>query len=138
MYYFYRLKDCREDKDLSQSEIAKILGIDQRVYSNYETGKRKIPINHLITLAIFYKTSLDYIVGLTNEIAPPKRVNNIQNLTNLTIEKQWKKLTIYRTMCWWCISDKIKSIRDFKRERENKLLALQTNGYELSEFYENA
>lgn len=88
MYYFYRLKDCREDKDLSQSEIAKILGIDQRVYSNYETGKRKIPINHLITLAIFYKTSLDYIVGLTNEIAPPKRVNNIQNLTNLTIEKQ--------------------------------------------------
>ncbi len=73
MYYFYRLKDCREDKDMSQTDIAEILKIDQRIYSNYEIGKRQIPVNHLITLAIFYNTSLDYLVGLTNEFTPPKR-----------------------------------------------------------------
>lgn len=78
MCYFYRLKDCREDKDLSQRDIAELLGINQRVYSNYETGKRRIPINHLITLAIFYKTSLDYLVGLTNELAPPQRVKDYE------------------------------------------------------------
>lgn len=68
--YFYRLRDCREDRDLTQVDVAKILQINQRVYSNYEIGKRNIPINHLINLAIFYETSLDYLVGLTNNIIP--------------------------------------------------------------------
>lgn len=58
---------------MSQTDIAKLLKIDQRVYSNYEIGKRTIPVNHLITLAIFYNTSLDYLVGLTNEFTAPLR-----------------------------------------------------------------
>jgi len=70
MLYFVRLKDCREDRDLTQIEISEILNIDQRVYSNYETGKRKIPINHLITLAKFYNTSVDYLVNLTDDPKP--------------------------------------------------------------------
>lgn len=78
MYYFYRLKDCREDRDMSQTDVAELLKIDQRVYSNYETGKRKMPINHLISLALFYNTSLDYLVGLTNEFTPPNRVSNYE------------------------------------------------------------
>ena len=61
--YFPRLLDLREDKDMTQKEIAAILGIDQRVYSTYETGKRDIPLNHLITLANFYGVSVDYILG---------------------------------------------------------------------------
>lgn len=61
--YFQRLKDLREDADKSQCEIAEILHIDQRTYSNYETGKRQIPIQHLITLADYYRVSIDYIVG---------------------------------------------------------------------------
>lgn len=61
--YFRRLRDLREDADKNQSEIAKILDIDQRTYSNYETGKREIPVRHLISLADYYKVSLDYIVG---------------------------------------------------------------------------
>jgi len=65
-----RLKDLREDKDMAQKEVAAILGIDQRVYSNYEIGKRALPIKHLIKLADFYKTSTDYILGRTNEIKP--------------------------------------------------------------------
>jgi len=61
--YFRRLKDLREDADKAQKEIAAILEIDQRTYSNYETGKREIPVRHLIVLADFYDVSIDYIVG---------------------------------------------------------------------------
>ena len=61
--YFPRLRDLREDKDMKQKEIASILGIDQRVYSTYETGKRDIPLHHLIVLADFYHVSVDYILG---------------------------------------------------------------------------
>ena len=58
-----RLKDLREDHDIKQKEVAAILGIDQRVYSNYETGKRTIPVDHLMALADFYQVSVDYILG---------------------------------------------------------------------------
>lgn len=64
--YYVRLKDLRNDRDLMQKQIADLLGIDQRVYSNYETGKREIPTRFLILLADFYKTSTDYILGRTN------------------------------------------------------------------------
>lgn len=68
--YYYRLKDLRNDNDLMQKEIAAILKIDQRVYSNYETGKRELPTHILIKLADYYGTSTDYILGRTNEIKP--------------------------------------------------------------------
>ena len=71
--YFRRLRDCREDKDLSQVQVAEFLGIDQRVYSTYETGKRKIPIDLLIKLAKLYNTSIDYLVGLTDDSTPYKK-----------------------------------------------------------------
>ena len=58
-----KLRDLREDHDLKQKEIAAILGIDQRVYSNYETGKRDIPLRHLIALADYYHVSVDYLLG---------------------------------------------------------------------------
>ena len=63
--YLPRLRDLREDKDMKQKEIAGILGIDQRVYSTYETGKRDIPLRHLIALADFYHVSVDYLLGRT-------------------------------------------------------------------------
>lgn len=56
----------REDADLKQKEIAAVLGIDQRVYSNYETGKREIPVHLLIILADYYDTTIDYLVGRTD------------------------------------------------------------------------
>jgi len=73
MFAYQRLRDCREDKDYTQQYIGKILGIDQRVYSTYETGKRQIPVNYLIKLAVLYNTSLDYLVGLTNDPVPYER-----------------------------------------------------------------
>lgn len=63
---FKRIKDLREDNDLLQKEVAKLLGISQQYYSEYENGNRPIPIQHLITLSKFYGTSIDYIVGLSN------------------------------------------------------------------------
>ena len=70
--YYPRLKDLREDNDIMQKEVAEILVIDQRVYSNYEIGKREIPTRFLIKLADFYNTSVDYIFGRTNIIIPYK------------------------------------------------------------------
>lgn len=64
---FKRLKDLREDNDIFQKDVAKLLGISQQYYSEYENGKRAIPIQHLITLAKFYGTTIDYIVGLSDE-----------------------------------------------------------------------
>ena len=71
--YKERIRELREDKDLSQTQIAQLLNTSQTVYSRYERGERKIPIDHLITLAKFYKTSTDYILGITNEYKPYPR-----------------------------------------------------------------
>ena len=62
-----RIRDLREDKDMTQTHIAEILNTSQTVYSRYERNDRTLPLEHLITLAKFYKTSTDYILGLTNE-----------------------------------------------------------------------
>lgn len=70
-----RLKEIREDKDLLQRDVAKILDITQVQYSRYETGVRVIPIYHLVKLAHFYNTSVDYLLGLTDERKPyPKSI----------------------------------------------------------------
>lgn len=68
--YYPRLRGLREDKDIVQKEVAALLGIDQRVYSNYETGKREIPTRFVVILAKYYKTSTDYILGITNNPKP--------------------------------------------------------------------
>lgn len=66
MNYFQRLKDVREDNELKQEEIAKVLGIQQTHYSRYERGKCMMGIDKYIKLAKFYNVSLDYLAGLTN------------------------------------------------------------------------
>ena len=69
-----RLKDLREDNDFTQEEIAKLLNCKQNTYQQYESEKRQIPIEALKKLAILYKTSVDYIIKLTNEIKPYPRI----------------------------------------------------------------
>lgn len=64
--YLKRLRDLREDMDLKQCDIAKILNIQQTVYSRYERGFQNIPLEHLVKLANMYNVSLDYIFGRTN------------------------------------------------------------------------
>ena len=62
-----RIKDLREDSDLTQQQLADFLHIKQNTYSQYENEHRQIPIDVLIKLARFYKTSVDYLLGETEE-----------------------------------------------------------------------
>ena len=65
-----RIKDIREDLDLTQREVAEFLHIKQNTYSQYENGQRQLPIAMLIALAEYYHTSTDYILRLTDEKKP--------------------------------------------------------------------
>lgn len=68
-----RLRNLREDHDLTQTKLANILGCSQTTYSRYETGELNVPIDILKKLASFYGVSIDYIIELTNEKKPYKR-----------------------------------------------------------------
>lgn len=70
---YQKIRDLREDKDLIQTQIAKILNCSQRIYSNYERGEVDIPTQVLIKLAEFHGTSVDFLLGLTDEKRPYPR-----------------------------------------------------------------
>ena len=63
---YKRIRDLREDKELTQKELAKFLNCSQQVYSNYELGQRDIPTYVLIKLSSFYNVSVDYILGISD------------------------------------------------------------------------
>lgn len=63
---YSRIRDLREDANLSQRQIAEIIHMHKTTYTRYETGEREIPFNIAILLAKYYKVSLDYIAGLKN------------------------------------------------------------------------
>lgn len=64
---YQRITDLREDADQKQETVAKLLGTSQTQYSRWERGERAIPVEHIITLARYYKVSTDYLLGLTND-----------------------------------------------------------------------
>jgi transcriptional regulator with XRE-family HTH domain len=71
---YQRIRDLREDKDLKQDDLAKVLNCTQACYSNYENGRRDIPTEVLSTLADFYGVSVDYLLGRTDTKTPyPKK-----------------------------------------------------------------
>ena len=73
---YHRIRDLREDKDLPQTQIAEYLNCSQRIYSNYERGDVDIPTQILIKLAKLHDTSIDYLLGITDERKPyPKKLN---------------------------------------------------------------
>lgn len=61
------IRELREDRDLTQSDIAKVLGTTQQVYSRYEKGENEMPIRHLVKLCEFYKVSADYILNIKHK-----------------------------------------------------------------------
>lgn len=63
---YQRIRDLREDRDLTQKEVSRTLNCSQQVYSNYELGQRDIPTDILIRLSAFYDVSVDYLLGLTD------------------------------------------------------------------------
>ena len=68
-----RLKDLREDHDLTQRKLAQMMHISQNTYSQYENGVRQLPLDALVKLAVFFDTSTDYILGITDERRPYPR-----------------------------------------------------------------
>ena len=66
MDYCKIMRDLREDADLTQQQVADILGTSQTMYARYERGANELPIHHLLTLCKFYKVSSDYFLGLKN------------------------------------------------------------------------
>lgn len=89
------MRELREDHDLKQSDIAKVLSVSQQYYSKYETGQNELPVRHLITLAKFYNISADYLLGITdfstamqnaNPDTPMKKlINDISELNDTSI-----------------------------------------------------
>lgn len=71
---YNRIRSLREDKDLTQKQIGQVLNMSQTGYNQYEIGKNDIPTKVLIKLANFYNTSIDYLLGLTNEVKPYPRI----------------------------------------------------------------
>ncbi|MBQ4580611.1 MAG: helix-turn-helix transcriptional regulator [Clostridia bacterium] len=66
--YWQIIRELREDRDLKQADVAKVLKTTQQVYSRYEQGINELPLHHLITLCKFYRVSADYILGLSKEM----------------------------------------------------------------------
>lgn len=73
MYHYKRIRELREDSDLTQKELAKHLGIQTTTYRRYELGDRECPAHLIIKLCEFYKVSADYILGLPEDMPYPKR-----------------------------------------------------------------
>ena len=67
MQYIKRIRDLREDNNLTQQQIADILGTSQTMYARYERGANELPIHHLLTLCAYYRVSADYILGLSEQ-----------------------------------------------------------------------
>ena len=63
--YAQRIRDLREDHDMTQTQVAEILHVGQRIYADYELGKIRIPVDSLIILAKYYDTDMDYICGVS-------------------------------------------------------------------------
>lgn len=66
------MRELREDHDLTQRQVAQVLGTTQQVYSRYEKGENELPIHHLRTLCLYYQVSADYILGLPRRLTWPR------------------------------------------------------------------
>ena len=89
MENYQRIRDEREEKDMNQTQIAKILGTSLTVYKRFERNERKLPIDHLIKLCHFYKTSADYILGFTTSKSHFRK-----NSKKLPVNRQIRQLSI--------------------------------------------
>lgn len=87
-----RLKDIREDRELSQQEVADYLKIDRKTYCRYEKGHHEIKVDVLVKLAQYYNLSLDYITGITNV---PEKLNSSRHLNQQLNSKQLKLIHQY-------------------------------------------
>ena len=88
--YLKRVRELRESKKLTQSDVCKFIGIQQPQYNRYETGKRDFPLAYIVEVALLFNTSVDYILELSDEIKPYKRVKSLEE-KKYAIEKTNRK-----------------------------------------------
>lgn len=91
MQHYTRMRDLREDADLTQEQLCRLLYMNKTTYTNYEQGKHTVPFDFAVTLAEFYGISLDYLAGLTN--SPHGRQNPDLTGEQLRIAEQFSLLT---------------------------------------------
>lgn len=98
------MKDIREDRELTQQQIASVIGVERSTYSGYEIGKDTIPLRKLILLSEYYKLSIDYIVGISsknNYIPSDGNIDKIvvgKNLKQIRKEKNLKQKDIFKLL----------------------------------------
>lgn len=128
-----RLKDIREDKDLTQKDIAKILNITQPTYSAFENGTKIIPLKHLNTLCNFYDISMDYIIGLSNN----RTLNNkIKELDKNVIGKNIKQVRINNNLTLRNLANELSTTHSTINAYElGKTLILTAFAYQICKNY---
>jgi len=128
-----RLKDIREDKDLTQKDIAKILNITQPTYSAFENGTKIIPLKHLNTLCNFYDISMDYIIGLSNN----RTINNkIKELDKNVIGKNIKQVRINNNLTLRNLANELSTTHSTINAYElGKTLILTAFAYQICKNY---
>ena len=89
--YLKRVKEHRESKKLTQNEVCKFIGIQQPQYNRYETGLRDFPLAYIVEVALLFNTSVDYLLELSDESKPYKRVKNLDS-KNYSLAKTNRKL----------------------------------------------
>ncbi|MBR3697319.1 MAG: helix-turn-helix transcriptional regulator [Clostridia bacterium] len=77
--YLKRVKELRESRNLTQNDVCKVIGIQQPQYNRYETGKRDFPLHYIIDVALLFNTSVDYILELSDNSKPYKRIKTLEN-----------------------------------------------------------
>jgi len=128
-----RLKDIREDKDLTQKDIAKILNITQPTYSAFENGTKIIPLKHLNTLCNFYDISMDYIIGLSDN----RTINNkIKELDKNVIGKNIKQVRINNNLTLRNLANELSTTHSTINAYElGKTLILTAFAYQICKNY---
>lgn len=128
-----RLKDIREDKDLTQKDVAKILNITQATYSMFENGTKIIPLKHLNTLSNYYNVSLDY---LTNLSAKRENTKILNELDKIKIGKNIKQVRINNNLTLRELAKELKTSHSTINAYElGKTLILTAFAYQICNKY---
>ena len=130
-----RLYNLREDNDLYQKDIAKVVGIKARTYSSWETGNKIIPLKHLNTLCNYYDVSMDYVLGLYNTKSNSK-IRKIKTLNKIEIGKRIKMIREKYNLTVRDLANKLNTTPSTISAYENgKTLILTAFAYQICKEY---
>ena len=130
-----RLYNLREDNDLYQKDIAKVIGVKARTYSSWETGNKIIPLKHLNTLCNYYDVSMDYVLGLYKTKSNSK-INKIKSLNKVEVGKRIKMIREKYNLTVRDLADKLNTTPSTISAYENgKTLILTAFAYQICKEY---